>query len=166
VWATCERTVLSASRHDMTPLNLEMKNCNNVVYLKILVNLVPMLPIFQLEPSSLPYVSAAVCGLPGLDGNVLLLTDRVFNDDGVVCRAKRPHLYIKDVIKNHLNSQINSLNTVTEFDVISWNYLEKLSVICPNELIYEPLFKELSRFTSHCQFLLQSSRTKLVGYTS
>ncbi|XP_065920040.1 uncharacterized protein [Dysidea avara] len=123
----------------------------------LIMNLALVLPMFQLEygqSSSLSFVSASSCGLPGWDRDLLLLTDSAYNGR-VVCQAVSK-LNIKNVNKDYLN-EINSLNFVTEFDIsflgVNSEHLEKLSVVCPN---LQRLNLKSSR---HCLKSLQGLRT-------
>jgi len=57
------------------------------------MNLAAVLPTFQLEygrSSNLPFVSAAACGLPGLNGDLLLLTECTCNDKTVYRAMPKP----------------------------------------------------------------------------
>ena len=81
------------------------------------MNFASVLPMFQLvygQSSSLSFVSASTCGLPGLDTNLLLLTDSTSN--GRIVYQVISKLNIKNVDKDYLN-KIDNLNFVTEFDV-------------------------------------------------
>ena len=81
------------------------------------MNFASVLPMFQLvygQSSSLSFVSAGTCGLPGSDTNLFLLTDSTSN--GRIVYQVISKLNIKNVDKDYLN-KIDNLNFVTEFDV-------------------------------------------------
>lgn len=133
--------------------------------LKVPLNLFPSLPHFQVnfsQTASLPLVKASWFGILGLNWDLIVLTDCVY-DEKVHCRAE---IACWDVFGSYRNSMLNkavsSLNCVTEFDCPYYNksansilsgHLEQLAVACPN-------LQRLSlRGNSDCLLNLKGLRT-------
>ena len=106
------------------------------------LNLFPTLPDFQLEfgqQGALPFVRGNSFGVLGLNWDLLVLTNCIYNDK-TFYKAKMASSdcnVFKSVRDDMLNKNINTLNFVTEFDFahcgsLHSGHLEQLAIACPN----------------------------------
>ena len=107
-------------------------------YHKVLMDLSPLLPDFQLQfgqSCTLPFVRPSKCGLLGLELDLLLLTNCV-SERKALCKGMVRKTSHDDIINNHLNSDIDSLTLLTHFDAsrcqLYSGHLEQLAMTCPN----------------------------------
>ena len=96
------------------------------------MDLVPVLPVFQVEfgqTASLPLVTADICGFSGL--NLLLLTDTTHHNKTIYKVSLRQ---IHPII--HTSHTFTNLDLLTEFNASSCeiysDQLEQLAITCPN----------------------------------
>ena len=125
-------------RERMIPVNnkANFKLCFNF---KVPLNLFPSFPDFQLEfgqQVDLPFVKASKFGILGLDRDLLVLTNCIYNGK-ILYKAKITHYGFRSVRDDMLNDNINTLNFLAEFDfahcgLIHSGHLEQLAIACPN----------------------------------
>jgi len=128
---------------------------------KIPFNFFPVLPVFQLDfgrGATSPFVRASNVGLPGLERDLLLLTDCVHHGMTIQKAVMRRESLSSFLRHEHLNNSITSFEFLTELALLFGGslcskHLERIGFACPN-------LKRLNlRDNKQCLKRLQGLRT-------